>query len=457
MPMPKKLMMTITSCVKFIKGFCAPRARADGCRLKAVVFPNGLNYFIWNVFLVLVFLRAFLSEHAFMTLGFWYVSFFVIVGFHLVFISKASLFSHSLNFAVFIFAASIVVSLLFSEIAGANFYVSVLEPYFFLPNLLIFYIAGKINQKQREQLINAVFLAAGIIGVYALYQYFFVLERLLSYARSTGVSENIIAVVQQKRVYAAFISPNLFASYVIVMLFLMTGFLINGYPFTRKTVYVLISAFLMAIALLLTKSFGGLMAFSLTFSLFFLYFFCSIKGKKAVLKRLFLGLVVIFFIFVVLFIVLNWQRLAAIFISSKFHANSITQRFYYWITSLKIIKDFPLTGIGWRNFGIVYEFYRLPLANVSHYSHNVFLQVMAETGLLGLMSFLYMVTIAFRSGIRILNNGGGNQGLKIGLFCAGCSFLIHNLVDISFYFSQAAFFWWMILGLIVNFSAEKQE
>lgn len=451
----EKLITAISSKVSFIKEFYSLKACADGCRLKTLVFSKWLNSFIWSVFLILVFLRAFLSEHAFLTLGFWYISIFVLVSFYLVFISKITLFSHPLNFAVFIFVASILVSLLFSKIAGRNFFVDIIEPYFFLPNILIFYITGKINQKQRGQLINVVFLAAGIIGVYALYQYFVVFERVLGYAISTGISERIIEVVKRKRVYATFISPNLFASYATVMLFWMMGFLINGYPFTRKTVYVIISTLLMAIAVLFTKSFGAIMALSLTFYLF--VFFRSIKIKRAIFKRLFLGLVIIYFIFVILFIIFNWQRLSEILISADFPENSIAQRFDYWITSSKIVKDFPLTGIGWRKLGIVYKFYRLPSANTSHYSHNVFLQVMAEMGLVGLLSFLYMIIIALRSGSRILNNGGSQQGLKIGLFCAWSFFLIYNLIDISFYFGQVAFFWWMILGLFVNFSAEKQE
>lgn len=414
-----------------------------------------IHPYVWSIVLVLVFIRPFLSEQVFVEMGFWYIFIFILVGFYLALISRVDLFSHPLNFAVFVFMALIIISLFFSKILNMNFYINFLEPYFFFPNVLIFYIAGKINRKQQSQLINTVFLSAGIIGVYALYQYFFGFKHLLEYINSAGISEGIEKVLNRRRVYAFFINPNLFASYIIMILFLGVGFLLNGYPFTRKTVYIIISVCLMAAALLFTKSFSAIAVFGLIFYLLIPYFLRGF-GRKMILKRVFFIITAGVFISTVLFVIFNRQRLIQSFNPADAN-NSIIQRYYYWITSIKIIKDFPLTGVGWRKFGIAYEFYKPVSANMSNYSHNVFLQVLAEMGVVGFIAFLSIVIIFLKTGIKVFKNGSSQQGLKIGLFCAGCSFLIHNLVDVSFYFSQVSFFWWMILGLFVNFSDEKQE
>ena len=108
----------------------------------------------------------------------------------------------------------------------------------------------------------------------------------------------------------------------------------------------------------------------------------------------------------------------------------------------------PLVGIGWRKFGLLYRFYKPSAANISHYSHNVFLQIMAETGVLGLLSFLGIVFMFLKTGLSRIRVRSWRQGLSIGLFCAGCFFLIHNLDDLSFYFGQVSLFWWAILGLL---------
>jgi O-antigen ligase len=130
--------------------------------------------------------------------------------------------------------------------------------------------------------------------------------------------------------------------------------------------------------------------------------------------------------------------------------NSLIQRFYYWKASLSMFRDYPVTGVGWRKFGLLYEFYRPLPANISHYSHNVFLQIMAETGIFGLLTFLWIVFMFFQRGLRIIKNNDEQQGLRIGLFCAGGAFLFHNLIDLSFYFGQVSFFWWIILGLFAG-------
>ncbi len=416
-----------------------------------------INSFVWSTLLILVFIRPFLSEQVFLGVGFWYVLFFILTGSYFVFVSKINLLSSPLNLAVFIFMGLIVFSSLSSRVYKTGLFMNLFELCIFLPNILIFYIAGKINQKQQNQLILAIFLAAGIIGVYAIYQYFFGFRHVLDYVRKHGINAGIDVetILSRRRIYATFITANIFASYVIMILCSKAGFLISYFSLTRKNIYLMSSICILMISLVFTKSFGAILVVVSVFLLFIFYLLRGFKGEKTILRRFFLCAVIVLFILVIFFFIFNWQRLIAMF-NLNDPDNSIVQRFNYWITSLKIIKDFPLIGIGWKKFGFAYEFYRLPSAKGSDYSHNVFLQIMVEMGLLGLISFLFIVVIFLRSGYKILKSGGSRQAFKLGLFCAGCSFLIYNLIDISFYFSQVAFFWWIILGLFVNFSAEEK-
>ena len=139
------------------------------------------------------------------------------------------------------------------------------------------------------------------------------------------------------------------------------------------------------------------------------------------------------------------------FFDLNIYDNSLLQRVYYWMTSLKVIKDYPVFGVGWAGLGDVFMRYKPIGGNFSSYSHNVFLQLMAETGILGLLSFIWLVFIFLKTALRVIKINDEDQILKIGLFCASVSFLLHNLIDFSFFFSQAAFFWWIILGLFSNF------
>lgn len=122
-----------------------------------------------------------------------------------------------------------------------------------------------------------------------------------------------------------------------------------------------------------------------------------------------------------------------------------------------MLKDLPLTGIGWRRFMFFYEYYKPSQANISHYSHNVLLQTLVETGPVGLLAFLLVVVTFLVNGLTVIRKESENRALKIGLFYGGCAFLVHNLVDLSFYFGQASYFWWMIAGLFSNFRSNQKK
>lgn len=361
----------------------------------------------------------------------------------------ADFLSRPLNICTLLFIIVILISIIFS---GATEF-SLFELYLFIPNILIFYIVSRINPAQKKQLIAAVFFAAGIIGIYAIYQYFFGFRNTSDYITQTWPNRYIeeLLILSKKRVYATFITPNIFASYVAMMIFMGIGLLTTISPQKRKiSSWLRISILIMMTALLFTKSLGGIFSFIVTFvaflSLAILYIFPKLDFKTQIPKRMLLGISLGLSAFIFIFILFAQHRLIQFF-NLKDPNNSIIQRFYYWVASIRMVKDHPLTGLGWRRFGSLYQLYKLPPANISHYSHNIFLQITAESGILGLLGFLSILVIFLRNGLKDIRTNSEQQGLKIGLFCGGCAFLLHNLIDLSFYFGQVSFFWWIILGL----------
>ena len=414
---------------------------------------NKIQSFIWKALLILIFLRPFLSEHAFLTVGFCYVSgliFFLCI--YSALFRKINFFSPMLNFSVLIFIAAILISVIFSRSTEWSLF----ELYLFIPNILIFYIVSKIRPEQQKQLINTIFFAASIIGIYAIYQYFFGLGHTLEYIKQTRPNIYAEEFLNRRRVFATFVSPNIFVSYNLMMLFLGMGLSISIRQ--REKITYWICTALMTTSLILSKSLGGILVFVVTFIIFtffiFFYLLPKLEFKRITLKRIASISAVFLFAFIIISGIFVRQRLA-IFFNINDPNNSIIQRFYYWKASLNMVKDSWLTGIGWRKFGLLYRFYKLPSANVSHYSHNIFLQILAETGIFGFLIFAWIIFLFLKAGFGIVKEKADEQGLKIGLFCAGCAFLLHNLVDLSFYFGQASFFWWIILGLFSNFSSKN--
>jgi ABC-type polysaccharide/polyol phosphate export permease len=87
-------------------------------------------------------------------------------------------------------------------------------------------------------------------------------------------------------------------------------------------------------------------------------------------------------------------------------------------------------------------------------SKNIINQISFPKHLLPISTvFANLLGIVFaflKTGLRAIKGSNEERALKIGLFFAGCAFLFHNLIDVSFYFGQVSFFWWIILGLFAN-------
>ncbi len=414
-----------------------------------------LESFWWHLIILFVFLRPFLCEQAFPVSGFWFLSAMSLACAFFIFLHRRSLFFPSaLNYFVLLFVLSMAISLVFTrKPAFSLFQIAV-----YLPNILLFYAISSQPEERKKQIISFLLVTAAIASIYALYQYFVSFRRIEEYLLKHAAYMSItdyMDTLSKRRAFSVFCSPNIFATYLLMVIFIASGSLLSAFKkkLARKDIWRDASILLLMIlclgALLLTRSLGGVFALFVTFIFYLLfkvyYFPAKLKKGWPVFKNI---------IFMVLFIVLIFATLAfndariSQVLDLEHPSNSFIQRLYYWQASLKIIKDYFLTGVGWRLFGYYYEIYRPELANTTHYSHNVFLQVSAELGIIGLLAFLGIVAFIVHAGLD--KERAKRHGMSLGLILAAVVFLVHNSIDISFYFGQTAFLWWTVLAILNN-------
>ena len=118
---------------------------------------------------------------------------------------------------------------------------------------------------------------------------------------------------------------------------------------------------------------------------------------------------------------------------------SIEQRKSYWKETLSTIKTHPIKGTGMGKF-------YLPTSNTL-YTHNSYLQMWAETGILSILNFLGLILVFIKKSLLIINVKKENYYL-LGISISGMSFLLHNIIDFSLFIPQVSFLWWIILGII---------
>jgi O-antigen ligase len=128
-----------------------------------------------------------------------------------------------------------------------------------------------------------------------------------------------------------------------------------------------------------------------------------------------------------------------------------------WLSSLEMLRDHPLLGIGLDNFSYLYQqvYLRAGAAaepNLSH-PHNWLLQFWLDLGLLGLVAFVWLLVRFWHQarGTLLLALGEAKQRWMVtGALGAMADLLLHGLIDNSYFLVDLAFVFWLTLALVAG-------
>ena len=116
----------------------------------------------------------------------------------------------------------------------------------------------------------------------------------------------------------------------------------------------------------------------------------------------------------------------------------------FWAESISIIRRSPWLGMGINTYSQMAK-------GKGGYPHNCYLQLTAEMGLFGLVSFLWMIIVLFHRAAQYSRKVDDAfllfvlSGSKAGLM----AFLVHSFVDTNFYSVQLGNLMWLAMGVIV--------
>ena len=128
----------------------------------------------------------------------------------------------------------------------------------------------------------------------------------------------------------------------------------------------------------------------------------------------------------------------------------ITQR-----VALELFKGHPLFGIGMRNYPDRAKMLD-PMAAFS--VHNIIVQHLTETGLLGLFAFTILIIAAMRSDFqRSRWDSGDLQSIRYALLASSVAVLLESLAKNSLYVWQVAATFWLIRGMALTISARPKD
>jgi putative inorganic carbon (HCO3(-)) transporter len=199
--------------------------------------------------------------------------------------------------------------------------------------------------------------------------------------------------------------------------------------------------FVMAsMAMVLTQSRGGLLAYVAVLVMSAYYLAPDRKARRrwiaAILITCFVGGILIGLVF---------TRLAGV---DQF--TEIT-RLGIWAGAGLIFLSHPIAGIGYGNFKTVLtETIRVPEGFMLD-AHNLYMELLAETGILGFFAFLVLAGTVMRRAIRMYSQSRSvmDAVVSFGVATAVMSVMAHGAVDYLFHNSpQFAALFFLLLGLL---------
>ena len=124
----------------------------------------------------------------------------------------------------------------------------------------------------------------------------------------------------------------------------------------------------------------------------------------------------------------------------------LISRWGVWSAAVAMAIDHPIFGVGVANFVNYYPDYGDSQA-LDH-AHNIFLNMLAERGVLGLAAFGLVLVVMFRSLASALRNAGStvDRTLAAGLIAVFGGYLAHSLLDVSYYDYKILLLFWVMAG-----------
>ena len=110
---------------------------------------------------------------------------------------------------------------------------------------------------------------------------------------------------------------------------------------------------------------------------------------------------------------------------------AIVERLSHWQAALNMVRSNPWLGVGPGNFDAVYEQYRLLNWDISlGHAHNYYLNVMAETGIMGLAAYgLILISLLWTTWRTRRHPDVVARCLSIGLLGTWVYLSTHSLTD----------------------------
>ncbi len=225
--------------------------------------------------------------------------------------------------------------------------------------------------------------------------------------------------------------PNLYGGYCAIVSAMLLPVIIRSANGRRRKMAAGLT-FLGVIGLLSSNSRGAWMGFAAAIAI--LTFMGYLRAKYLLAGIALVALILC---------ALSALNLAGLAHASDFGEQATGGRIEVWGVALLVFANHPFIGIGWMNFAELLPSVTDWRYGAGMHAHDIYLSILAETGLIGfILFFAPIVIVLMRSARRSRSDIAALAGL-LGLTV----FLVHGVVDSMFYGPQLMLAFGVALGL----------
>lgn len=314
--------------------------------------------------------------------------------------------------------------------------------------LFYFVVVATIDsEKKWKALFTAFVFMGGLVSLYGIAQNF-----IGTGSAQSWVDSDMFQSIKT-RVYSTFDNPNVLGEFLVIMIPTTTALIWANKNLGHKLIDTFV-ILCMCACIVFTWSRGAWLGVMFAVALFLL-----IMDKRWVLA----GVVLLF---AVPFILGSDNAVSERILSiGNTEDTSTAYRVSIWQASVKLIRDFWVSGIGLGSeaFSMIYPKYALAGANFALHSHNLFLQICVEMGIIGIVTFFVLIIALIRQSFSVTiyrKRGAFSPTLVLAATAGILGYLLQGLTDNVWYNYKMLLIFWIVVGMVsagANISKEADK
>lgn len=291
--------------------------------------------------------------------------------------------------------------------------------------------------EQIKTLLYVMCFSLAIVIVYGFLQAFFGIG--LTSEEAKVWTDNAIFPGLKTRVFSTWQNPNLLGGYLDFMLGMLMGvFVVVKNRNLRIAIGILFC--ITAFCLTLTYARGACISIAVVMAVY-----GALYNRKILVALIALAVILLVSDAALV------ERLTSVF--SKLDTSS-EMRLAFWESTIAMILDHPLLGIGWGAYFMVYPSYDYYMQGnfikIVH-AHNMYLNFMAEIGLFGFASYMvYFFGVIYKAfKTQISDIEPLNKGVMLGIGLGMSALALNGLTDYVMFNTELSMLVWLFSGVAV--------